>query len=420
MKRKISLDDRISAIIDRDSGIPYTEVLEKYDITPGQFFRAVRRDIGTLTELTTGETKQTLQQISSNRDRERELFNMGEEFVKEQYCRVMEGAQACLYWGTFVHPENVNALVYHALTSKHLKLASNNRQTVVEGIKNLPFNLKDHFHSLGLNGLMIHAFEKGKQGSPLAVLEVFDRAYRRKTEDVSLFDLTQKDHLHKWGDNFNAPRSYWQNPANVEEAIYHTLTENHPELASQGREEVVQGIKNLPRDLFNYFRSLGLGGLMAKAFEKGKQNSPLAVLEVFDRVYQKNNNDASLFDLTQKKHLHKWDFTPQSYWKKPAHVEEAIYHTLTENRSELASQDRREVIQGIKNLPRDLLNYFHNLGLNGLMGAFEKGKQGSPLAVLEVFDRAYQRETRNPSLFDKSQDDYLEISGKERHKLIRK
>ena len=72
-------------------------------------------------------------------------------------------------------------------------------------------------------------------------------------------------------------------------------------------------------------------------------------------------------------------------------------------------------------MPSNLKGYFQSLGLNGLMQrAFEKGKQSSPAAVLEVFDRVYQRETGDASLFDKSQDDYLEFSGKDKPRLIRK
>jgi len=123
--------------------------------------------------------------------------------------------------------------------------------------------------------------------------------YQRKTGDVSLFELSQEEHVHKWGDNLHAPKSYWQNQANVEEAVYHTLTENCPELASQNRKKVIEGIKGLPSNLQDYLHSIGLSGLMMNAFEKGKEDSPLAVLEVFDGMYQRKTGDVSLFDKTQ-------------------------------------------------------------------------------------------------------------------------
>ena len=51
------------------------------------------------------------------------------------------------------------------------------------------------------------------------------------------------------------------------------------------------------------------------------------------------------------------------------------------------------------------------------MNTFEKGKQGSPLTVLKVFDRVYQRKTGDSSLFDKTQKYYLEFDAQNR--LIR-
>jgi len=38
---------------------------------------------------------------------------------------------------------------------------------------------------------------------------------------------------------------------------------------------------------------------MMNAFEKGKIDSPLAVLEVFDQVYQEKTGNPNLFDKTQ-------------------------------------------------------------------------------------------------------------------------
>ena len=226
-----------------------------------------------------------------------------------------------------------------------------------------------------------------------------------------MFDLTQKEHLHKRF--FKAPNSYWQNPANVEEAVYHTLTEDNPKLASGNRKKVIQAIKNLPFNLKDYLRSLGLGGLMIKAFEKEKQDSPLAVLEVFNRVYQRETGDVNLFDLNQKDHLHKWGDkfkAPQSFWKSPTNVEEAVYHVLIEDRPKLASKDRRVVIHTLKSLPKNLQKYFRSLDLSGLMDSFGKGRQNSPLVILQAFDRAFIKTTGNPSLD-------LEFYGKNR--LIR-
>jgi len=297
------LEDRISAILDRDDGMNYTTVLARYHLTPNQFNYAVTRKLDEFIDFSVKETKETLEAIEGDVNRQRELFDMGEAFIKAQYDRVMAGTQGCFYYGSLAHPENINSLVYYALKYHNPQLASSNRKEVIEGIKGLPSNLGDYLYSIGLDGLMQNAFEKGKKNSPLAVLEVFDGVYQRKTGDVSLFDLSQDEHVHKWGDNFSAPQSYWQNQANVKEAVYHTLTENCPELASQNRKEVIEGIKGLPIKLKDYFSSLKLSGLMQMGLGEEKKDSPLAVLEVFDQVYQEKTGNPSLFDKTQGDYL---------------------------------------------------------------------------------------------------------------------
>ena len=303
VKRKPTIEDYVNAILDRDRDAPYPKVISDYEITPHRFYRKVMFEIEDCVIASSGETKKTLEAISSDQNRRRELFRMGEEFIKEQYGRLMAGKQAKAYDGTYCHPENVEFFVYHALASNNPLLKSENREEVITGIQNLPTNLFDYLHSIGLGGLMTNALGKGKQGSPLAVLQVFDSTYQRKTGDKSLFDLEQKTHLHEWGDNFMAPQSYWQNPINVENAVYHVLTENNPLLTFLKREEVITGIQNLPTNLQGYLHSIGLWGLMKSAFEKGKLDSPLAVLQVFDSAYQRKTGDKSLFETTQPTYL---------------------------------------------------------------------------------------------------------------------
>jgi hypothetical protein len=321
-----------------------------------------------------------------------------------------------LYYGTLAHPENIELLVYFAITYHNPGLASTYRKEVVEGIKSLPYTLKDYFHSIGLTGVMSRTLKKGEIDSPLGLLKVFDRAYQKKTGDVSLFDLSQKEHLHEWGGNITAPHHYWQNPTNVENAVYHILTEHHPRLASENRAQVADGIKNINSLKKDYLRSIGLGALLSHGFRKGEQCSPLAVLKAFDRAYQKKTGDVSLFDLSQEAHLHEWGdniVTSNHYWKDPARVEKAVYHILTEHHWQLALTKRKEVVRAIENLPDKLAEHFYSIGLRSLMTyAFEKGKRGSPRAVLEVFDRIYQRKTGDVSLFDKDQGYHIEFNRK--------
>jgi hypothetical protein len=204
------------------------------------------------------------------------------------------------YWQD---PQKVEVAIYHTLTENMPELASPERKEVIAGIKNMPKALWDYFRSLGLAGLMVSAFGKGEACSPLAVLKVFDRVYQREKGNPSLFDLNQEEHLHEWGDNFVAPQSYWQNPQNIEKAIYHILTEYNPQFASTDRTEAIQAIRGLPPDLGKFFRddisdlqSVTKNGLK-------KQDSPLAVFKVFDRVYQREIGNPGLFDKTQDDYL---------------------------------------------------------------------------------------------------------------------
>jgi hypothetical protein len=416
MNRKPSLEDCVDAIIARDSGMPYSEVIEAFDITPNQFALAVTRDLANYIRLTRGNIQSTLREISKDDARLIDLFNMGEEFVRGQYDAILADEQAILYYGTCMHPENRAALAYHALVLHNPKMGSRNRRTVIKAIEALPSRLEKYMHSIKLGGLMSSSLN----GSPLGVLECFDRDYQRKTGDSSLFDLSQRYHIHKWGEHIKAPQSYWHDPANAGDAIYHVLTENRPSLASNDRKKVIKSLKRMPSKLKEYFYAIGLSGIMVNAFEEGHRDSPSAVLEFFDLEYQKRTGDKSLFDLTQPQHLHRWGdkfCAPRCYWQNPANVREAVYHTLIEARPKLASEDRTSVIQAVRELPDNLRMYMYSLGLGGLMGrAFRKTKRDSPKAILMVFDKEYRARTGNQSLFDKTQTDYLEFDGKNRLK----
>ena len=97
----------------------------------------------------------------------------------------------------------------------------------------------------------------------------------------------------------NAPNSYWKNRQNVEEAVYHILTENRPELTSRSRKKVIEAIRGLPVQMSLYFSGIGLRSIMSNAFENAKKNTTKAIFEVFDRVYQRRTGDMSLFDESQ-------------------------------------------------------------------------------------------------------------------------
>ena len=82
---KRSIDDYVSAILERDKGVQYQTVLDRHNLTPNQLFRAVHRGIDSIILSSNGAAKKTLQAIAGNHHRSAELFNMGEDFLREQY-----------------------------------------------------------------------------------------------------------------------------------------------------------------------------------------------------------------------------------------------------------------------------------------------------------------------------------------------
>jgi len=405
-RRTPSLEDRIDAIITRDSGMSYESVLNTFDISSGQFAIAVLRDISDYISFAKGEDKIRLERIRKDNQRRIALFTMSEDFLKRQYEGIMAGEQPGFPKGTYKSPHNVEFIIYYAMTQSKPQLISGDRKKVVETIKSIN-GLKGYFSSIGLMGLLGNMF---KLNPSSRALMIFDKSYQKRRNDKSLFDLTQKEHLHPWGDNYNAPREYWRNPKTILAAVYHLLTEDKPRLASGDRSEVIEGIKNLPGNLFEYLGSLGIGGMMANWPKNLREWSPSVVLNIFDQAYQEKTGDKSLFDLNESKHIHKWGegfMVPQNFWKQKSNVREAVYHELTENNPKLVSNDRTIVIQNLKCLPYGLSDYFKSLSLGGLMAqAFGKGKNGSPLDILRVFDEVYQERTGDKSLFDQTQAAY--------------
>lgn len=401
-----TLERKIMAISERANGTPYTEVLDRYSLTPDQFAIAVFR-----AHVDLANEYVRVSAIIETPERVSDLFNMGEEFVRQQYDRLIGRIsgqkQSKFYQGTFLHPKNISTLVYYALASNNPTLASKNRDEVIEGIKQLPTNLVVYLRKIGLGGLL------GKSNdSPLSVLEIFDGAYREKTGDpFSLFDLTQKSHLHKWGDNFVAPNYYWQDDSNINEAVYHAITEKFQLFSAADRKKVTEALSSIPGQSRTFFRDIGLRSVLSQAFPEGKKDYAVSVLEVFDKVYQQKTGQPSLFDLSQPYHLHKWgEWTPPNvYVNDPFFVAEAVYHTLTEEIPSLKEVNRDNLITAIKrDLPLALEPYFQSLYLGWV------GGKSKHLRVLRAFDMRYQQLTGQASLFDKGQANYLSVDGKNR------
>jgi hypothetical protein len=376
----------VKAIIDRDAGMPYSEVLSRQNITPKSFFMGVSR-INDLIRDNPGDV--VLEEIAADPIRQRELFNMGEDCIIEQ---VRRGSR--FYDGIFKHPENVGYIIYHKLINQRPAMASKDRSRVIASIKSMPGNLGEYLEKV-LGG-STYSCSVGKQAdSWLAVLHVFDAVYQAKTGDRSLFDLTAKEHLHEW---FNrASKNYWTNYEIVRKVVYHVLTEKRPRLASLDRDVVIKEIKSLPDNLVEYFESIGLYGALQSRFVK---SSPLNLLMIFDEEYMNVTGDASLFDLKQDNHLHIWDFGSQ-IWVSYEKRKEAVAHILTTEHPGLATGTRLEVLSIIEKFPADLIKYFLSIGLaNSMLGRVKKGGYSSQ-RVLRLYDDYFKERSGEPSLFDK-------------------
>jgi hypothetical protein len=297
--KKPSIENLVEAIILKDSGESYSEVIEAYNLLPNQYARFINQDMDSILNNPNTPSRETLSQIASDPNRRLGLFRMDDAFIKRQYDR-MNGkipgeSQYLIAEGTLSHPENIKTLVVYALTLNNPKLESTDRKEVIETMKGfIANNLRLYLNTVGLRAVAECPLVKESGHPALEVLKIFDRYYQEKTGDKSLFDLTQKEHIHTWGKDMHAPGVYWTNPSNVEEAAYHILTEANPLLGSSDRKVVLQVIKSFPEKLHNYFLSLdGMAAIMRKG---DGPNSSLEIIKAFDRVYQKKTGDVSLFE----------------------------------------------------------------------------------------------------------------------------
>ncbi len=310
MQRKKVLEERIDIILMREAGIPYSKVLEVADLTPQRYFSAVTR-LERFIESSQdyladnfGKRGELVLEIFQSKERKERLFRMEEQCLREQYDDILAGRQRAFVDGTFKDRENVRVLVYHALTRHIPALASSERSEVITAIQDMPTDVRDYLHEIGLHGLMMNGFERGRIDSPLAVFEEFDVMYKRRTGDAGLFDLTQKEHIHPWNLGIKAPNRYWKDcRENVQTAIYHVLTEQDGRLASSDRETVIKAIYEMRSDLYDYLHEMGFGGLMMNAFNGSRKDSVEEVFREFDKASMKATGNASLFDRRHKTYI---------------------------------------------------------------------------------------------------------------------
>lgn len=149
LQERQALEQRIDAIIDRYNGVPYAHVLERRGLTPNQFYIAATHKLHDLMVYASEEKREVLEKILADDEKYRELFRMEEDFIRDQYLRVIgklpwpQGPkQRRLPEGIFVHPENLELLAYCALTYHNPKLSSDKRAEVIQGVKELPADLR--------------------------------------------------------------------------------------------------------------------------------------------------------------------------------------------------------------------------------------------------------------------------------------
>ncbi len=291
----------IDAVLARDSGMPYHIVLETFSINPREFWQQAQRIEDVILEAG-GTVQVQLEQIAKYPQRRVQLFQMVPEYLRELYAQVRSNRLPEFPRGTFLHHENTEFLVYHALVQQIPDLNSNDRQTVIAAIYSLPYDLYDYLRTLKLRS----ALDSHLDESPRKILDIIDKKYMERTGNKSLFDLRSKHHIHEW-DHFKLPQNYWRNQRNIDVCVYHVLLENvikpHNSMRSTkvSPESVVEAFAGIPLTT-KYFRFIGLQRVMGNMYI-GKTASALDVLRVFDKVYQQKTSNPSLFDSSQSSYI---------------------------------------------------------------------------------------------------------------------
>ena len=159
-----------------------------------------------------------------------------------------------------------------------------------------------YFKDNGLTGLLVEG-QFRKSNSPIAALEFWNEEYGRREEEVSLFDLEQKECLKFWefGEN-----GLWNGP-DGEENAYTAINYTLEQIEGFREADRTEKIALIDEHVINYgalkfFRDNGLIGLLSNGKFR-KNDSPIAAIEFWDREYSKINKEVCLFDSTQDVYL---------------------------------------------------------------------------------------------------------------------
>ncbi len=267
--------------------------------------------------------------------------------------------------GIWDDEERVYTALKHFLEENMEEFKQSNREEQIEIIrkniieyesgKDSNNGAQQWFYDAGMEQIITKGkpFKKeGSRGSPNKVLKWFDERYSKERKQASWFDLTQKEHLHFWEIR---EQNMWQDENKLYTALKHTFEENFVGFPKKNREEQIEIIRknilNYETDDLNtkngakqWFLDKGLSGLIQKGFFR-KKDSPITVLKWFDERYSKKRKQESWFDLTQKEHLHFWEFHEIGMWQDEEKVYTALKHILEENLALFSGANRDEQIK---------------------------------------------------------------------------
>jgi hypothetical protein len=288
----------------------YSTVLAAYVLTPAQFNQAAReipRLHGTYSQLLGTERQERLDAIGADTRRRADLLRMDEPYLAASFDAMLlmpPERRRRLPDGALAHPANIAFLVWHALPAYALGLDAQraSRGAVLEAVAHLPAPREAYLNGIGLRTLM----HQRLAGGPLAVLQLFDQEFVRRTGERSLFDLCAPEHLHPW--DFS-PQHYWQDPRRVQDAVYHVVGEQvcavRAALRTEGdarRAAVVHALYDSYGELVTLARHDMPGPFAGENGTRYKQ-SVIGILRAFDAAYQRGTGDLSLLDATRRPFL---------------------------------------------------------------------------------------------------------------------
>ena len=436
MSSFIANGNAVEALVAAFKGMPISIAARAKGLEVRQLVRTISRDdrLSQLVEFchNGGAEKfsqhvDVLNEIAQNPDTAKRMCKMDEGFLEWQYDNILAGNAYGFCDGTWSHPDNVDFVAYLALTKdpEHPLPASEFWDEARDGIKGLPRALHAYFRKRLLGGVFGRLNpRKVKKNTTLHLLLVYDNVWVKKHDQPSLYHKSEPGHLHEWGDGRYPTKGYLRERENGKRMVTHCFTEHNKMFGFPNRDAVMDAIDDISEtDLSIFLERIGLESLLDPRIPY-LQGSPLAVFELYDETwreaYKKLGVEVpSIFDLSQERHFHKWAGrfkAPNKYWEEhPEESDQAVYHVLCEANPKLASNDRDEVIAGIRELPSQISAYLYDTLPTTLV---RKGfKNESVRTVLGAFDRWFRVETNNTSLFYEGENDYLRFNS--RGELIR-